>query len=401
MRVMKSAVALFTLFGIACSQEPGDRGSVGLIEPSVRDSAGVRIVENGSTQESLWRVGSEPLFTVGWEEDGPLFTWPQSGRILPDGGALVGEFGEGAVYRLGPDGSIAETWGRKGEGPGEYQALDAVLQKGDSTLVSDGRLRRVTLIPPQGAVRTIPLPLGTLQPRVAGIMKDGRFLVVPGEGYAGVDEVRPAWVFQTQPILAYAPSEGTIDTIAELPHLRRWYGGRGASPGPVHVKGRAGSTAEGFAWARSDEREVRWYDDAGQLLQVSRWEEDPAQLTAEWRDGMRGVFEEAYSSMGAEESMVMARLADLEDDLDRYEGHLPYWEQIHVDRIGNAWLSAFPLTGQAPERWRVLAREGAFKGWVDLPGVLTILDITDNRILAVRRDEFDVPAVLMFELVKH
>ena len=36
----------------------------------------------------------------------------------------------------------------------------------------------------------------------------------------------------------------------------------------------------------------------------------------------------------------------------------------------------------------------------DLPGFITILDVTDTRVLAVRLDELDVPEVVMLELIK-
>lgn len=35
-------------------------------------------------------MACEPLFVVGRDPDGPNLTWYQSGRILPDGGAVVG-----------------------------------------------------------------------------------------------------------------------------------------------------------------------------------------------------------------------------------------------------------------------------------------------------------------------
>ena len=379
-------------------QDPG--GSPGdPSDPTVQDSAGVRIVENGPAPETRWSVAATPLFTVGWEDAGPLFTWPQSGRILPDGGALVGEFAEGRVYRLTSDGSVAANWGRKGEGPGEYQGLDAILLRADSTLISDGRLRRLTVLSPDGGVATQPLP-GSFLHQASTVWRDGRLLLTPGEGYAGVAETRPEWVFESQPILTLSLADGTVDTLADLPHLRRWYGTRGASPGPVTVKGRAGGYANGFAWARSDERSVRWYDDAGRLVQVARWEEDPTPLTSGWRDAMRRAFEEAYASGGANEAFIAAQLARLEEGLDRHDGPLPYWDELHVDRVGNVWLSRYSLPGTPPDRWRVVDREGVYRGWVELPGVVTVLDITEDRILAVRHNELDVPAVQMLELRK-
>jgi len=394
-RVKSGGVLLLSVLAVACGSDAANRGEAW----SVRDSSGVRIVENDLMPEATWRVGTEPLFTVGWEEGGPLFTWPQSGLILEDGGALIGEFSEGKIYRLGSDGSVLETMGRKGEGPGEYQALNAILLKADSVLVSDGRLRRLTILAPDGDVRTARLT-GSLRHEVSTILPDGRLLLIPSEGYSALSETRLEWVFQTQPILAMDLEGGTTTTLVELPHLRRWYGDRGGSPGPVQIKGRAGGTREGFAWAGSDRPEVRWYDHSGELLQVARWNEAPASLTSEWRDEMRRIWEEAYRSRGADEAVLSSQLAELEEGLDRHEGPLPYWADLQVDRAGNVWLSRYTPPGQVPEEWRVLGRDGAYMGWLSLPGVISILDISDDRILAVRLDELDVPAVTMFELIK-
>jgi hypothetical protein len=400
MKQMRRTRALvFAALAAACGRDGPQGEAGGVPQPVARDSAGVRIVENGQVPPVGWRAGDSPLFTLGWGSDEPPFTWLQSGRIMPDGGALVGDFGSGTIYRVGPDGSVLATWGRKGEGPGEYQAFDAILLLGDSILVSDGRLRRVTVLSSDGEVLTTRPLAGAFLHQVSSILPDGRLLLVPGDGYGGVAEMpRSEWVFQTQPILAVHLEEGAADTLAELPHLRRWYGTRGASPGPVGVKGRAGGFAAGFAWARADEPEVRWYDGSGRLDQVARWDEEPVPLTSEWRSRMLRTHEEAYRARGAEDASVAAQLADLEEWLDRHEGPLPYWDSFHVDRRGNAWLSEYPQPRQPPGRWRVITRDGTFAGWVDLPGVIAILDITDDRILAVRENELDVPALVMIEL---
>lgn len=57
---------------------------------------------------------------------------------------------------------------------------------------------------------------------------------------------------------------------------------------------------------------------------------------------------------------------------------------------------AMPLA--PPEQWRVVTRDGVVAGWVELPGALVILDATDDRVLAVRLNELEVPAVTMFGL---
>ncbi len=146
----------------------------------------------------------------------------------------------------------------------------------------------------------------------SSILSDGRLLLVPGEGYSGIAATRPEWVFERQPILSVATSSSAVDTLAVLPHLRRWYGTRGASPGPVSMKGLSVGFADGFAWSRADEPEVRWYDSSGRLEQVARWDEAPTPLTPDFRLRMKQVFEEAYRSQDAPEEFVTAQLADLD-----------------------------------------------------------------------------------------
>ncbi|MDZ7778680.1 MAG: hypothetical protein U5R14_01935 [Gemmatimonadota bacterium] len=343
------------------------------------DSSGIRIVQNGTPGSAEWTANSEPLFSLGWAAGDPTFTWVQSGQIMPDGGALIGEYGEGKIYRLAPDGTVLEVWGRKGEGPGEYQGLDALILQGDSVIVTDGRLRRITVLSREGeVVATEPLP-GSFLHYASSAFADGRVLLVPGDGYSGVSEMRPEWVFEMQPILITDLVEAETDTLAELPHLRRWYGTRGAGPGPISVKGRAGGFADGFAWARSDRPEVTWYDSSGRLLQVAHWEEQPFPLTPDWEQDMAQAYREAYAARGAEEAFINAEIARLEEGLDRHDGPLPYWDGFHVDRVGNVWLGQYGLPIQPPDRWRVITRDGTLQGWVELPGYVTLCSTSRIR----------------------
>lgn len=394
------AVPLVLMGMAAACGSPGDSGTAaGGPGPIVRDSAGVRVVENPEPDQSHWRVG-RTLYMLGWGPDDPQFTWIQSGRILPDGAVLIGEFGEGRIYRIGPDGSVLQSWGRKGEGPGEYQALDAILLQGDTILVSDARLRRMTVLSAEGEMLTTHPMQGAFLHEASSVLQDGRILLIPGDAYMAVPETRPEWVFQEQPILAAEPGASRVDTLLSLPHLKRWYGDRGGSPGPLNVKGRAGGLAEGFAWARSDEPEVRWYDASGELQQIARWAEPPVPLISEFKEEMVRNLEEVYRSRAAEESFIAARLSDVETGLDRHQGPVPYWRWLDVDRLGNVWLSDYTMPGHPPGRWRVVTRDGEFQGWVDLPEIRDILDITDDRILGVRLNDMDVPALVLMELVK-
>ena len=59
---VRTAALLTWLSAVAC----GGDGSSSTV--TVRDSAGIRIVENHGTAEAepAWRIGSDPLFRIGW-----------------------------------------------------------------------------------------------------------------------------------------------------------------------------------------------------------------------------------------------------------------------------------------------------------------------------------------------
>ena len=328
-----------------------------------------------------------------------MWSWTQSGRILPDGGALIGEFSQGSVYRLGPDGGVVESWGRKGQGPDEYQGFDSIILHGDSVVVSDGRLGRVTIRGPDGGIRTIQRTDGLSLHRVSTVLPDGRLILEPSDGYGGAPlELRPEWVFETEPVVALTPDGADPQVLAELPHLRRWYGTRGAPPGIIRIQGRVGGFDEGFAWARSDRPEVHWYDGSGTLLQVARWDDDPAPLDAAWRDEFLQEMGERMGLGAGGGPAAAARRTEMEERLDLHDGPLPWWGEFRVDGSGAVWMGRYAMPLAPPEQWRVVTREGVVAGWVELPGALVILDATEDRVLAVRLNELEVPAVTMFGL---
>jgi len=395
--MVRSGLVAVLAVGVACCGSGEGSPQAGSV---VRDSLGVRIVENAVPSSDNWMVGESPRFVLGWDEQDPTFTWLQSGRILPEGGAIVGDFGSGTLYRVDATGVVRDTWGRNGEGPGEYQGFDAILVHGDSILVSDGRLRRLTLLTAEGEVAGTETLHGSFLHRVASALDDSRLLLVPGEGYGGRSEIRPEWIFEEQPILAATRPEGAVDTLVTLPHLRRWYGERGAGPGPVHVKGRAGGFPGGFAWARSDRAGVHWYDTSGQLVQIARWAAQPEQMSADWSDRFIAAFEVAMRRSGAPEEMIEPRLADMRAGLERFDDPVPYWDNLVVDHAGNVWLRDFSLPGAYEASWTVLRHDGTLLGTVQIPNAVQVLDISERRVLAVYLDDFDVPALVMLDLLK-
>ena len=98
--------------------------SPGEVLTQVRDSAGIRIIENASPPEGSrlnWRIGSEPALSIG-EVDGEdpyLLYLARDATRLNDGRIVVANRGTQELRVFDARGTYLETWGGEGEGPGE------------------------------------------------------------------------------------------------------------------------------------------------------------------------------------------------------------------------------------------------------------------------------------------
>lgn len=105
-----------------------------------------------SASNDVDRVVSSVNFDTLWMVGGPsdtLLAAPTLPRAFGDGGLVFLDLFDQRVHRVGPDGRILWSWGRKGEGPGELQNVQGVEldQAGNVLLVDAGRLVRITLSP--------------------------------------------------------------------------------------------------------------------------------------------------------------------------------------------------------------------------------------------------------------
>jgi len=105
----------------ACASD-GDRQDVSV----VRDSAGIVIVENRDAPEiPAWHVDPNPLLEIGRAEgEGPdVFGLVRHAIRLPTGEIAVADGRAMDIRLFGSDGSHQVTFGRQGEGPGEFMQL--------------------------------------------------------------------------------------------------------------------------------------------------------------------------------------------------------------------------------------------------------------------------------------
>ena len=124
---MKTHMTIATmLLGIIGCQQ--DAEPTGRLDTEMRDSAGIRIVENTrpTTGSRLdWQIGPEPAVSIGvLEGDDPYMLFAvRDATILSDGRIIVVNAGTIELRVFDAEGTYLETWGGEGEGPGEFRTL--------------------------------------------------------------------------------------------------------------------------------------------------------------------------------------------------------------------------------------------------------------------------------------
>lgn len=103
-----------------------------------------------SSSDDVGRVRSSVEFDTLWVFGGPSDTLLAAPRLpRPDGaqGLVFFDVRNQAAYRLGGDGELLWSWGRKGEGPGELRSARAldVAADGSVVIVDSGNRRVVRL----------------------------------------------------------------------------------------------------------------------------------------------------------------------------------------------------------------------------------------------------------------
>ncbi len=148
--------------GTVCALVGASRATVGAQVPTVRDSAGVQIVENPSRLEApvTFTLGATPVFEVGGLESDPdvEFNHRQGylrGAFLSDGRFAAIDVNR--VHYFDANGKRLKIVGRQGAGPQEFQYLMAICRtRGDTLVLNDANNRRMAVLDGTGSiVRTI------------------------------------------------------------------------------------------------------------------------------------------------------------------------------------------------------------------------------------------------------
>lgn len=357
-------------------------------EVVVRDSAGVRIVENPAGPVDTVHVG-EPLLTIGQEGDARY----EFARIvfvggLSDGRVVVADAGASEVRTYGADGSYEGATGGAGDGPGEYRFLNGAQILPDDTLAAlDLRLRRVSYLGPDGRFARSTSWTDAMGERDESATLCG----LPGNDGVVADRLlMRGWSCLTERgvegVVSYQhtfrlwdPERGAADTLGTFDYFQVWERpDREIRDRFVPWRFLAGTMAvpwaEGVFFPSHLDHSLTVFGAGGGL-----------RMRVVDREPLRPVTEAVRDTWSAHADSAQAAL---HDGVPFPDSMPAFFRGVKAD--DGFWARHYDIPGATGEHWRVYGDDGVRRGVVAFPPGFELQSVSNGRAYGVSRDELDV-----------
>ena len=385
-----AAPLLLSLAVLSCQAENSQAGA---LAAQVRDSAGIRILENPRPPDGsrlAWRIGPEPEVSIGERDDEePYLLSSVTGAMrLPDGRIVVANRSTNDLRFFDALGTHLSTRGGSGEGPGEFQNLQGIRSwPGDSIAAWYGFRAAVSVFDSEGNHgRSFTM---ADHGETRGFL--WRPMATTGDG-----RVLARWSREEEDtvMVQFRDGEGQVQsslgTHAGLePHISP----DGYLFGKVFERARVLELWGGLVVIGTTSRyELKAFTHDGTLARVVRLEHEPRPVT----DSDVDAYISGLPPMPGQSPQLIRR---------RYRSvpvaeHFPAFNSIIADGAGHLWVREYNFHDEerpAP-LWTVFDVQGQVLGLVETPKDLEIYEIGEDYILGKYRDELGVESVQLWPL---
>lgn len=409
---MALPLVLLGLLSAACQQDPDRRErDQRTTHPAseVRDSAGIRIIENARPAEGSrlgWRIGPEPTVSIGAVEgeEPYLLHWVRSAFRMPDGRIVVANGGTDEVRVFTGTGTHLVSWGGKGQGPGDFGDLyRADPWPGDSVVAWYSGNRGISFFDATGNLGHSFVLRSDLdrwmRPRPLAVQEDGTILSVVGE----VDSSLRVEIWD---------GEGRLHGSLGRQPNHELITARGPGGHTETVPAAYSSELILAAWgdlvvaSPNKPYEIRAFQADGTLARIVRREHMPVAPTEADRqifvDGRKAVYRtgvDATTGESTPEAFLEELIWPFLETFTLAE-QFPAFSTVMADGAGHLWVREYDLPQEENPvpLWTVFDPEGRVLGFVATPRGLDIMQIGEDFILGRVKDEFEVEYVQVWPL---
>ena len=364
------------------------------------DSAGITIAESTARrwgEEGAWRVDSVPLLDLTQIGKGEPYEFydVRDALRLPDGSIAVAESSSDQVRFFSSAGEFLGARGRTGEGPGEFQQLTSIEQgRGDSLVVFDARLQRITVLSLEGdGYRIISLRLPGTFVSTLFPLQDSTFLArIPG---LWVPQPTDGLYRKPDPLVRLDSRGEILDTLAVLAGYEefQWLLGEVTSVPLFGKNSHYVVSRDRVYFGDSDRMEIGVFLASGELERIVRVPGFDLTLPTE------EIAQEREARLGPDPT---SRRRDIVAALPTPERRPAYCSLV-VDSEGCVWAEkcmgrVTRMMGGGPSSWTVFSPEGEWLGETKLPARFFVFEIGSDYVLGKRYDELDLEHVELLHL---
>jgi hypothetical protein len=388
-----------------------------ILPAQVRDSAGIQIIQSTSarlTGSSAWRLSAAATIDIGaGDPDGPYDL--RDGRAgplnvieLPNGRIVIANGATGAVRYYDQNGRFLREFGRAGEGPGEFRQMALRLGRGDTVVVIDPVLRRLTKLDGDGKLVSeirIPWGYGTntghgavlLEP--LGIAGDGTLVVVASP--IPVASRRTAIGPYRDSLYFYrSRSETALVELLSVNGLEMHQAAKAPSGTPL-AYGRqtyAALQASRILIAQNDAWQVEEYGVDGRLHRVFRHTVTPIPITARRAEQLTSDALERYAANPRMSASARASAAANAQSAE-YASHFPLITGIFAASDGYVYVqeSGDP---DALRSLAVIGPDGVLVTRIVLPPNFRVMTVGKQKVFGLVADEDGFMHVLGYTIVR-
>lgn len=378
----------------ACGGGGGGSGA----EVVVRDSAGIAIVEHPAAAVEAVPIATlaDAEMSIGGEDadEDHDATFLQRGYLFGDG--VIGyNVRESRLIRYDESGAMVASYGRRGDGPDEFQAMIPIRTGGDSLMLVDiARSTWRVLRPDFSTSPSVSFGDGpSFQQQTFGVTPDGAMLAVYRSFDPSSRETSGPPRRHLRPIVRLAPGATEWDTVmtirGELSYPTTFSEGGQTFPGERMVT--MGAFPYYIVWGdvlvtvdNADRTiELRAFD--GTLQRSIRFATPLRPLTQDIRDSALARDERQMAQFQAPEALKAQFLEQSRNQV--FADSVAPYDRIMVSRDRRLWLRLNETPADSTTIWHGHDGDGRLAVRLELPRGWMLFDSDGDRMLVRRIDD--------------